>query len=99
MGVKFEVRAFTIAEPVPGEFVLMRQLASGISRGNVFANNNVARARLWTGIRDRCLSLQCRVRAVLVVQVDDQIPIVSNYEKSAIPGTLGADGLPGSINH
>jgi quinohemoprotein amine dehydrogenase len=33
--------------PVPGEFVLMRQLASGISRGNVSANYNVLTARPW----------------------------------------------------
>jgi hypothetical protein len=32
---------------VPGEFVLMRQLASGISRGNVSANYNVLTARPW----------------------------------------------------
>jgi hypothetical protein len=41
---KFEWRG------VPGEFVLMRQLASVIGRGNVFATDNAARARLW--IRD-----------------------------------------------
>jgi len=34
-----------------------------------------------------------------MIQVDNQILILSNREKSAIPGTHGTDGRFGSIRH
>jgi hypothetical protein len=39
-----------VPTPVLGEFAFMRQLASGISRDNVIANDDISKARLW--IRD-----------------------------------------------
>ena len=55
--------------PVPGEFVLMRQSAFGITHDNVSASGKVSVTAFGFGIFDRRLSLKGRVRAVSVVIV------------------------------